>query len=52
MQDSGSNLKPQKGGDEKWQTRKAIVAVGVLDKSRVVLKSQATKRSPRSPSDV
>jgi hypothetical protein len=46
-----NNLKPQKGGDGKWQTRRATVAAGVLDKSRVVLKPQATKRNPRSPSN-
>jgi hypothetical protein len=38
----------RKGGDGKWQKKKAIVAVGVLGKSRAVLKSQTTKRSPRS----
>ena len=28
------------------------MAVGVLDKSRIVLNPQATKRNPRSPSDI
>jgi len=28
------------------------VAVGVLDKSRIVLNPQATKRNPKSPSNI